>query len=108
MRDADGFEKFYRFQGGKLWEMKKIDLSGHQCGILKLARRTVVVPFESIFGVKIVDSQDEKKKHKQEDNVELFSVYWDHRILCAYNIRKREEKSQPGLQLPRMVFLTGL
>ena len=74
-----------------------MDLGGHQCGILKLTCRTVVVPLESIFGVKMVDSQDEKQKHKQEADVELFSVYWSHRILCAYNIRKREEKSQPDL-----------
>lgn len=88
--------------------MEKMDLSGHQCGILKLTRWAVVVPLESIFGVKVVDSQDEKQKHKQESDVELFPVFWDHRILCAYNIRKREEKSQPGLQLFKMIFLTCL
>jgi hypothetical protein len=99
MRDTEGFEDFEHFEGGKLGKMEKMDLSGHQCGILKLTRRTVVVPFESIFGMKMVDSQDEKQKHKQEGDIESFSVCWGHRILCAYNIRKRKEKSQPVLQL---------
>ena len=61
--------------------MEKMDLSGHQCGILKLTRRTVIGSFESVFCVKMVDSQDEKQKHKQEGDVELFSVYWRHRNL---------------------------
>ena len=85
-----------------------MDLSGHQCGILELACGTVVAPFERVFGMKMVYCEDEEQKHKQEGNVELFSVYLSHRILCVSNIRKREEKSQPAIRLPWIVFLSGL
>ena len=49
-----------------------MDLSGHQSGILKLACRTVFAPFDRVFGMKIVDSQGEKQKNKQEGDIELF------------------------------------
>jgi hypothetical protein len=75
--------------------MEKMDLRDHQGGILKLACGTVVASFDRVFGVKMVYRQDEEQKNEQEYNVELFFVYRSHRILCAYNIRKREEKSQP-------------
>jgi len=73
-----------------------MNLSGHKCGILKLACGTVVAPFERVFSMKMVYCEDENQEDKQEGNVESFSVSWRHRILCAYNIREREEKSQPA------------
>jgi len=42
--------------------MEEIDLSGHHSEILKLTCRTVIAPFERVFGMKIVDCQGEKKK----------------------------------------------
>jgi hypothetical protein len=72
MRDTRGLEDFEHFQCEKLWEMEKMDLSGHQSGILKLACRTVFAPFDRVFGMKIVDSQGEKQKNKQEGDIELF------------------------------------
>jgi len=54
--------------------MEEMDLSGHQCRILKLTCRTIIVPFERIFGMKIVDCQGEKQKDEEEGDVELFFV----------------------------------
>ena len=68
-----------------------MDLCGHQGGILELACGTVVASFDRVFGVKMVYRQDEEQKDKQKCKVEMFFVYRSHRILCAYNIRKREE-----------------
>jgi hypothetical protein len=55
MRDTRGLEDFEHFQDRELWEMEKMDLSGHQSGILELACRTVFAPFDRIFGMEIVD-----------------------------------------------------
>jgi len=60
--------------------MEKMDLSGHQSGILKLTCRTVFRFFKRVFGMKIVDSQSEKQKNKQEGDVALFPVRLSHRI----------------------------
>jgi hypothetical protein len=54
--------------------VEKMDLSGHQRGVLELACGTVVTPFESIFGMKKVYREDESQKNEQEGNVESFSV----------------------------------
>jgi hypothetical protein len=96
MGAAEGFEDFEHFKGRKLRNMKKIDLSGHQSGMLKLTGRTVLAPFQRAFGVKVMDGEGEKKKNEQEDNVVSFYAFWNHRILCAYNIREKEERCQPG------------
>jgi hypothetical protein len=54
--------------------MEKMDLGGHQCGILELTCRTVFAPFERGFGMKIVDCQCEDQKNKKESDVEWFFV----------------------------------
>ena len=74
MIESEGFENSKRIQLQKLWEMEKMDMSGHQCGILKLTCRTVITPFERGFGMKIVDCQGEEQKNNQESEVELFFV----------------------------------
>ena len=81
MGAAEGFEDLEHFISRKLRNMKKIDLSGHQGGMLKLAGRTVIAPFQRVFGVKVMDGKDEKKKNEQENNVVSFSTLWNHRIL---------------------------
>ena len=88
--------------------MEKMYLSGHQRGILELACRAFIAPFEGIFGMKKVYCEDENQENEQEGNVESFSVQRRHRILCAYNIRKRQEKSQPTILLYWFVFVNGV
>jgi hypothetical protein len=60
--------------------MEKINLGGHQCGVLKLTRRAVIAPFERVFGMKIVDCQGEEQKNEQKSEVELLSARLSHRI----------------------------
>jgi hypothetical protein len=66
-----------------------MDLSSHQCGILKLTCGTVVRSFNRVFGMKIVDSQGEKQKNKQEADIVLFSIRLNHRIPSGTNIREK-------------------
>jgi hypothetical protein len=54
--------------------MEKMDLSGHQRGILKLTCGTIVTPFECAFGMKMVYGEDENQKNEKEGDVEPFSV----------------------------------
>ncbi len=61
--------------------MEKMDLSGHQRGMLKLASRTIFAPFERHFCVKIVDCQREEQEEEQESDVELISVGLSHKTL---------------------------
>lgn len=74
--------------------MEKIDLSGHQRGILKLTGRTVIAPFECVFGMKIVYCQGKKKKDQQKSDMRIFSGWLVHRIPSLDNIRKNVEESQ--------------
>jgi len=55
MRDTEGFENIEYFEGGKLRKVEKMDMSSHQCGILKLACGTVFTPVECVFCVKMVE-----------------------------------------------------
>jgi len=80
MRGTKGFEDLEHFEGGKLRKMEEMDLSGHQCGILKLACGTVIALVERVFGVSIVDCKSEEQKYEQEGYIVLFSVQLSHRI----------------------------
>jgi len=62
MTERKGFENSKRLQQQKLREMEKMDLSGHQGGILKLTCRAVIASFDRVFSMKIVDCQGEKQK----------------------------------------------
>jgi len=88
MTEREGFKNSKRLQQQKLREMEKMDLSGHQSGMLKLTRRAVIASFDRVFGMKIVDSQGEKQKDKQEGDVVLFPVRLSHRIPRSTNIRE--------------------
>jgi hypothetical protein len=70
--------------------MKKVDLCRHQCGVLELTRGAVFVPFERVFCMEIIEGQDEEKKHEQEGDIELFSIYLRHRIPCGSTINELE------------------
>ena len=65
-----------------------MDLRGHQGGVLELTCGTVVVPFERVFCMEIIDSQDEEKEHEQEGDMEMFFVQLRHRIPCGSTIRE--------------------
>lgn len=77
-----------------------MDLGGRQRGILKLARRAVIVPLERVFGMEIMDYQAEEQENEQEGDVELFFIRLCHRIPCGFNIRETGGKCQTIMLIP--------
>jgi hypothetical protein len=55
MRRTRELEDFEHLKSGKLREMEKGNLSGHQSRMLELTCRTVFAPFDRVFSMEVVD-----------------------------------------------------